>query len=60
MSARLPADLSRLEPGWMALALGLLTTQIVFLAIRWKTIAVACGEPGIRASFAAKLNCGIF
>src|SRR4029078_13636173 len=39
----LAGRLSRLEPGWMALALGLLTTQIVFLAIRWKTIAVACG-----------------
>ncbi|MGB7009308.1 MAG: lysylphosphatidylglycerol synthase transmembrane domain-containing protein [Pseudolabrys sp.] len=50
--------LSRLEPGWMALALGLLTTQIVFLAIRWKTIAVACGAnlafvPALQFSFIA-------
>jgi uncharacterized protein (TIRG00374 family) len=50
--------LSRLEPGWIALALGLLTAQIVFLAIRWKTIAVACGAnlafvPALQLSFIA-------
>jgi hypothetical protein len=54
----IPGRLSRLEPGWVALALGLLTTQIVFLAIRWKTIAVACGAnlsfvPALQLSFIA-------
>jgi hypothetical protein len=50
--------LSRFEPGWIALALGLLTAQIVLLAVRWKTIAVACGAalafvPALQLSFIA-------
>src|SRR5262249_9239894 len=39
----LAARLSRFQPGWMALALFLLTTQVAFLAARWQRIAIACG-----------------
>jgi uncharacterized protein (TIRG00374 family) len=52
------ARLSRFEPAWLALALGLLTTQIMFLSFRWSTIAVACGVrlgfvPALQFSFIA-------
>jgi len=50
--------LSRLQPGWIVLALGLLTTQIGLLAFRWRTIAVASGAslafaPALQFSFIA-------
>jgi uncharacterized protein (TIRG00374 family) len=35
--------LSRLESGWIVLALFLLTVQVALLAARWRTIAAACG-----------------
>src|SRR6185312_12990478 len=35
--------LARCEPGWIALALVLMTTQITLLATRWQTIAGSCG-----------------
>ena len=34
--------MSHLNPVWVVLALGLLTGQVVLLAIRWRTIAAAC------------------
>ena len=39
----LAARLSRLESGWFALALFLLTVQVVLLAMRWRNISAACG-----------------
>jgi uncharacterized protein (TIRG00374 family) len=39
----LAGRLSRFEPGWVALALILLTVQVAFLALRWRKIATACG-----------------
>jgi glycosyltransferase 2 family protein len=39
----LGARLSRLESGWVALALFLLTVQVVLLAVRWRNIGAACG-----------------
>ena len=39
----LGARLSRLESGWVVLALFLLTVQVVLLAARWRDIAAACG-----------------
>src|SRR5262245_48368208 len=50
--------LSRLEPGWIVLGLGLLATQIILLTFRWKTIAVASGAkltfmPALQFSFIA-------
>ena len=35
--------LSRFDPSWVALALVLLTIQVAILAVRWRTIAAACG-----------------
>jgi len=35
--------LSRVESGWIALALFLMVVQVALLAARWQTIAVACG-----------------
>ena len=35
--------LSRFEPGWIVLALFLLTTQVAVLAARWRKVAAACG-----------------
>jgi len=50
--------LARFQPGWMALALFLLTTQVAFLAARWQKIATACGAdmaigPALQLSFIA-------
>jgi glycosyltransferase 2 family protein len=50
--------LGRLQPGWIVLGLGLLTTQIVLLAFRWRIIAVASGAslafvPALQFSFIA-------
>jgi glycosyltransferase 2 family protein len=39
----LGARLSRLESGWIVLALFLLTVQVVLLAVRWRNIGAACG-----------------
>jgi len=39
----LGARLSRLESGWIVLALLLLTVQVVLLAVRWRNISAACG-----------------
>jgi uncharacterized protein (TIRG00374 family) len=39
----LGARLSRFESSWTALALFLLTVQVVLLAVRWRNISVACG-----------------
>jgi glycosyltransferase 2 family protein len=39
----LGARLSRLESGWIVLALSLLTVQVVLLAVRWRNISPACG-----------------
>lgn len=54
----LPSRLSRFEPAWIALALGLLTTQVALLAVRWRKIAAACGAnlafaPALQLSFIA-------
>ena len=38
----LASRMSHLSPVWVVLALGLLTGQVVLLAIRWRTIAAAC------------------
>src|SRR5205823_1826038 len=38
----LGARLSRLESGWIAFALFLLTFQVVLLAVRWRNIGAAC------------------
>jgi uncharacterized protein (TIRG00374 family) len=38
----LGARLSRLESGWIALALFLLTFQVVLLAVRWRNISAEC------------------
>jgi uncharacterized membrane protein YbhN (UPF0104 family) len=35
--------LSRLQPGWMVIAIFLLIAQVAFLAARWQKIATACG-----------------
>jgi len=35
--------LSRLESGWVVLALFLMTVQVVLLAVRWRDISAACG-----------------
>ncbi|MGB8307410.1 MAG: lysylphosphatidylglycerol synthase domain-containing protein, partial [Pseudolabrys sp.] len=35
--------LSRFELGWIALAVFLLTAQVVLLAARWREIATVCG-----------------
>ncbi|MFN3657340.1 MAG: lysylphosphatidylglycerol synthase transmembrane domain-containing protein [Pseudolabrys sp.] len=35
--------LSRLEAGWIALALVLLAAQVAVLAVRWRAIAAVCG-----------------
>jgi len=50
--------LSRFDPSWIALALFLLTIQVAFLAVRWRTIAAACGAslaftPALQLSFIA-------
>jgi len=50
--------LSRFEPAWIALALGLLTAQVALLAVRWRKIAAACGAnlafaPALQLSFIA-------
>jgi uncharacterized membrane protein YbhN (UPF0104 family) len=39
----LGARLSRLESGWIVLALFLLIVQVVLLAVRWRDISAACG-----------------
>ena len=39
----LGARLSRFESSWVALALFLLTVQVVLLAVRWRNISAACG-----------------
>ena len=54
----LPSRLSWFEPAWIALALGLLTTQVALLAVRWRKIAAACGAnlafaPALQLSFIA-------
>jgi uncharacterized membrane protein YbhN (UPF0104 family) len=38
----LGARLSRLESGWIVLALFLLAFQVVLLAVRWRNISAAC------------------
>jgi len=38
----LGARLSRLESGWVVVALFLLTVQVVLLAVRWRDISIAC------------------
>jgi glycosyltransferase 2 family protein len=38
----LGARLSQFESGWVALALSLLTVQVVLLAVRWHNISAAC------------------
>jgi uncharacterized protein (TIRG00374 family) len=38
----LAARLGRLEPGWVVLALFLMTVQVVLLAVRWRNISAAC------------------
>ena len=50
--------LTRLQPGWIVLGLGLLTAQILLLTFRWKTIAAASGAklafvPALQFSFIA-------
>ena len=35
--------LSRLNGGWIALALFLLAVQVIFIAVRWRAIAAVCG-----------------
>jgi glycosyltransferase 2 family protein len=50
--------LGRLQPGWIVLGLGLLTTQIALLAFRWRIIAIASGArlafvPALQFSFIA-------
>ena len=50
--------LSRFDPSWIALALFLLIIQVAFLAVRWRTIAAACGAslaftPALQLSFIA-------
>ena len=54
----LAGRLSRFEPAWIALALGLLTAQVGLLAVRWRKIAAACGAnlafaPALQLSFIA-------
>ena len=54
----LAGRLSRFDPSWIALALFLLTIQVAFLAVRWRTIAAACGAslaftPALQLSFIA-------
>lgn len=54
----LASRLSRFEPAWIALALGLLTAQVALLAVRWRKIAAACGAnlafaPALQLSFIA-------
>jgi hypothetical protein len=39
---QLGARLSQFESGWVALALSLLTVQVVLLAVRWHNISAAC------------------
>jgi len=48
----------RFEPGWIGVALFLLTAQIALLAARWRKIAAACGvslayPPALQLSFIA-------
>src|SRR6516165_595890 len=38
----LGARLSRLESGWVVVALFLLTVQVMLLAVRWRNISTAC------------------
>ena len=50
--------LSRLQPGWMVIAIFLLIAQVAFLAARWQKIATACGAnldfgPALQLSFIA-------
>ena len=50
--------LSRLQPGWMAIAIFLLIVQVAFLGARWQKIATACGArlefgPALQLSFIA-------
>src|SRR5262245_12531374 len=50
--------LSRIEVGWIALALFLIVAQVTLLAARWQTIAAACGanlpfRPALQFSFIA-------
>lgn len=50
--------LKRFDPGWIGLALLLLTIQIALLAARWQKIATACGvslayAPALQLSFIA-------
>ena len=50
--------LSRLQPGWMVIAIFLLIVQVAFLAARWQKIATACGArlefgPALQFSFIA-------
>jgi len=35
--------LQRLEPGWLAAALVLMSVQLVLLSVRWRQIVIACG-----------------
>ncbi len=37
--------LSRLDGVWLAVALALLTAQVLLLAVRWREIAAVCGVP---------------
>jgi glycosyltransferase 2 family protein len=41
--SELTERLSRLDPGWIVLALLLMVAQIVMLSVRWREIAAACG-----------------
>ncbi len=51
--AALAERLSRLDIGWIAIALALLNAQVVLLAIRWRSIVTECGP---RLAFAAALR----
>lgn len=35
--------LTRLEPGWLLLAVSLLALQLLLLSVRWRQIAISCG-----------------
>jgi glycosyltransferase 2 family protein len=51
----LGARLSRLESGWVVLALFLLTVQVVLLAVRWRNISAACSA-NLRFTLALQIS----
>ena len=56
----LAGRLSRFDPSWIALALFLLTIQVAFLAVRWRTIAAACGASLAFTPALQFVHCNIF